>query len=550
MGDATDSQYVLATVNGDYGGPFEFSRGGFGKYTGGFATHMGLCFPKQCTMDEVEGYTKELIKGYAEGIGWNNVVISYYAASDHDALQTVYTDEKTSTGIVVLAGIMGLALIAVMVGSCIEASTFGDKEEVSNAVDADALHQAAQFRRLEQYDAVLLQRKSDRARTALPFSMLRNGVHLNLPQRSLRTAIENEKKDTAIRKDRRIAQYLKVFNGMRGSAMLLMIWAFTFYFVSFSVISNRDQMEQMQKTLLFNIVSCTVYTVPTFFFCSGFLQTFAFMQKDQEMDMFTAQNLGRYYARKVLRYVPLNVVAMLIVTKALPYLGSGPVWNFYDKLVAPCQTNWWTNVLWVNNLYPAEFDDKCLPWTWFVPCYVQLSLIVPPTLFLYKKVQSKMMSGIILTSITVMSIILTFAFAFSTDYGATIATNNKNNNSEEFFSKVFMNPLFHLSSFFLGICMSLVYVRFRKERGHISALKNSFSSRLIEMLRHNQAPRYFIYMIGIFCIFASILWQTPFMAGSSTTATRVMRALYASLAFPLYLVGVSMILMPALAGKA
>jgi hypothetical protein len=46
LGDATDSQYVLATVNGDYGGPFEFSRGGFGKYTGGFATHMGLCFPK------------------------------------------------------------------------------------------------------------------------------------------------------------------------------------------------------------------------------------------------------------------------------------------------------------------------------------------------------------------------------------------------------------------------------------------------------------------------------------------------------------------------
>lgn len=155
-----------------------------------------------------------------------------------------------------------------------------------------------------------------------------------------------------------------------------------------------------------------------------------------------------------------------------------------------------------------------------------------------------MMSGIILTSITVMAIIMTFAFAFATDHGATIAT------SDEFFSKVFMNPLFHLSSFFLGICMSLVYVRFRKERGHISALKNSFSSRLIEMLRHNQAPRYFIYMIGIFCIFASILWQTPFLAGSSTTDTRVMRALYASLAFPLYLVGVSMILMPALAGKA
>ena len=68
--------------------------------------------------------------------------------------------------------------------------------------------------------------------------------------------------------------------------------------------------------------------------------------------------------------MPLNIVALLFVTKALPYIGNGPIWNYYGLLVAPCNSNWWTNILWINNLYPAEFDDKCLPWTWFVPCYV------------------------------------------------------------------------------------------------------------------------------------------------------------------------------------
>lgn len=117
---------------------------------------------------------------------------------------------------------------------------------------------------------------------------------------------------------------------MKGSAMLLMIWGFTFWFVQFSVIGNPEELENMRKTLFFNIVSCTIYTVPTFFFCSGFLQTFSFMQKDQEVDMFTSDQLGKYYVKKFFRYMPLNVFCMLMVTKALPYLGNGPIWNFYD----------------------------------------------------------------------------------------------------------------------------------------------------------------------------------------------------------------------------
>jgi len=66
----------------------------------------------------------------------------------------------------------------------------------------------------------------------------------------------------------------------------------------------------------------------------------------------------------------------------LPLLASGPIWSNYKTLVGPCSSMWWTNVLWLNNLYPRAFDDKCLPWTWFIPCYIQLSLLLPPVLAL------------------------------------------------------------------------------------------------------------------------------------------------------------------------
>ena len=200
--------------------------------------------------------------------------------------------------------------------------------------------------------------------------------------------------------------------------------------------------------------------------------------------------------------MPLNVVALYTVTSVLPKIGSGPIWNFYDKLVAGCNGNTWTNILWINNLYPREYDDKCLPWTWFIPCYVQLSLIVPPTIFIYKKIDNSLYSGILFFCICMISVLANFFFNYHNDYGATIAMISQ----DEFFSKKFMNPLFHLSSFFFGIVMSLVYIRFRRERGHVSALRNSFPSRLIEMIRHNQGPRYFLYLMGILCMFGSVIW--------------------------------------------
>ena len=139
----------------------------------------------------------------------------------------------------------------------------------------------------------------------------------------------------------------------------------------------------------------------------------------------------KYYFRKIFRYVPLNIVALLTVNCFLPYVGSGPIWNYYDQLVAGCGNyNWLTNVLWINNLYPKNYDDKCLPWTWFIPCYVQLSLIVPPIVYLYKKLNDNFKSGIIFFIIGILSILGNFLVSYHLNLGATIS----NINQLEFFS--------------------------------------------------------------------------------------------------------------------
>jgi len=193
-------------------------------------------------------------------------------------------------------------------------------------------------------------------------------------------------------------------------------------------------------------------------------------------------------------------MALLATLYLLPLLGTGPIWNKFDTSVAGCNNYWWTNLIWINNIYPRNFEDKCLPWTWFVPCYIQLSLCIPPLVAFYKFIENKMIPALLFIILGGFALIAQFCLVYFTNKGGTIVMN------DEFFAKVYMNPIFHFSSFLYGIVMSLVYYRFKKERGYASALRNSISSRMMELIRHNNSMRYIMYLIAISCIISSVLW--------------------------------------------
>jgi pantothenate kinase type III len=65
-------------------------------------------------------------------------------------------------------------------GTAIELSTIGDEDDFKGGDIGESLYLASLFRRLYQYDAILLQRKKPWARKLTCFSILRGGINLNL----------------------------------------------------------------------------------------------------------------------------------------------------------------------------------------------------------------------------------------------------------------------------------------------------------------------------------------------------------------------------------
>jgi len=93
-----------------------------------------------------------------------------------------------------------------------------------------------------------------------------------------------------------------------------------------------------------------------------------------------------------------------------------------------------------------------------------------------------------------------FYMTYELNLGATIVMN------EEFFAKIFMNPLFHFSPFFLGILLSLVYWNFKEERITGNMGVNSIYGRSVEMVRNNRLPRYTGYLLSLALIIGTVYW--------------------------------------------
>ena len=85
---------------------------------------------------------------------------------------------------------------------------------------------------------------------------------------------------------------------------------------------------------------------------------------------------------------------------------------------------------------PSKFDERCLPYTWFVPCYVQLSILLPIVLYVYVSALNKFIAGIVYLLMFVGLIAGTFAITYEANVGGTIAVRKLkyDYSGEEFFA--------------------------------------------------------------------------------------------------------------------
>ena len=441
------------------------------------------------------------------------------------------TSRAWTPGKIAAIAVGGVLLLGVVVGSVVELSSIGDDP----AYEKDVLDELSRFKSTAQYETVIMQRKLPWARWFIALSASRNINKLNIQPFPYRKALEREELNKAV------IQNMSVFNGIKAVCTLYVMLASSFLFTWYAYLANPEQLEDHKNQWAFLLVYCALYTAPLLFMVAGFLQTFEFMQQPPE-EMFSAQSLLRYYVWRLVKFVPLLAMVLLFAMFILPFAGSGPIWESYETVMKPCGTYWWTVPTQVNNIYPTQsFDDKCMPWAWFIPALTQLSLLLPLVALLYttlmprqgatygREVLTKVVFGTIILGLFALNAGLTY----SNDVGAVPvqitplpsgggAPNYLNDVSFEYYNKVFMQSYFHLSSYMIGFCLAVSYrgyafeteqhLKAKRERSSLQAGRVSGASRLYTSLAESASLRYGLYVVGCLAMLGACLWVYPFMS--------------------------------------
>lgn len=209
--------------------------------------------------------------------------------------------------------------------------------------------------------------------------------------------------------------FMTPFNGIRA---LCILWVMLYNSVMLPALNpgvdNPNELtEKLSENVLFSVVVGGTFAIDTFFFLSGFLASYSVFVpgtcgQSQHEDM-TVRFFVMYILRRVLKVLPLYTLVVCTYMFIVPQVSGGPFWYTFLALVKPCKRNWWTNFLYVNNVYPWEARDVCMEWTWYLSAEMQFVVISPifMTIFRY---YYKRVAMVLLVVLLALSFILNGAF--------------------------------------------------------------------------------------------------------------------------------------------
>ncbi|XP_060812010.1 nose resistant to fluoxetine protein 6-like [Bombus pascuorum] len=183
----------------------------------------------------------------------------------------------------------------------------------------------------------------------LSFSLLRNGRQLF--------------------KIRESTDSLRIFYGMRVLGMLWIIFGHLAMF-SFHAMANKALFNMLGGDILNEIINNPTFPVDTFFFMSGFLSAYNFVKEQQKMRRLSsiterANIFFQIIMKRYIRLTPAYFVVILIAILTFTWHDHVSAYLLFEYPSDMCSKYWWTNILYINNLY--SWHDACLSWSWYLP---------------------------------------------------------------------------------------------------------------------------------------------------------------------------------------
>lgn len=266
-------------------------------------------------------------------------------------------------------------------------------------------------------------------------------------------------------------------NGMRVISMFWVILGHTYFFLfAFNMFKNIVLAHlHFGPRFTAQPILNGFFSVDSFFYISGFLVAYL-----------TSREMSRrkgnfpfisYYLHRILRLTPTYMFVLFFFWFLTTHFINGPnapiVAGPGTAAYNSCVSYWWTNLLYINNFHPVEFNAECMGWTWYLANDMQFFVITPLYLIL---LHTWFPAGVLALGITLLSSFgVTGFIAAYYDYPANVFYNlyagiTPDPNQPTVDTEIYGKPYCRIGPYLVGILMG--YVIFKKYRINFGPLLN------------------------------------------------------------------------------
>ncbi|XP_066935837.1 O-acyltransferase like protein-like [Clytia hemisphaerica] len=266
-------------------------------------------------------------------------------------------------------------------------------------------------------------------------------------------------------------------NGIRTLSMTWVILGHMYAFGSMPGFAYWDNPLQILKILnrfSFMVVSNAYVSVDTFFLLSGVLVAYLTFRRMDAKNGYPVKLILMGYLHRYIRLTPSLIFLMIFMNNIFPLLVTGPS-SFLirsPQLTKPCDDYWWTNILYINNFYPDGMSGQCVGWVWYLANDMQFYLISPFILILLFKLDQKyaysrirylvtggVMGALSLFFIGITALLMGVYHLPAVQSAGGIAGNPKMKDGTKFMDRIYEKPYTRITPYLVGLYLGYLLHR-------------------------------------------------------------------------------------------
>ena len=257
-------------------------------------------------------------------------------------------------------------------------------------------------------------------------------------------------------------------NGLRVISMFWVILGHS-YVLNIAGIDNTGLFLSILSRFTFQAVENALFSVDSFFFLSGVLVAYLTLRQMKKTGRFPFLH---YYLHRYLRLTPTYAFVLFFGWFLANHIVTSPVFAVISPLAEECSKYWWTNLIYINNIYPWKLNDECMSWSWYLANDMQFFVLAPLIIFpiYYLLPIGLAVAGAMLLIAFTITAALVGVYNFQGSESAQLAYNYQTNITAGYQDFIYVKPWSRISPYIVGLLLG--YILYKGVKLPFGRIKN------------------------------------------------------------------------------